>query len=132
MLELIENPLIKNFTKRTNNFLEKEKYFVFLCLVSHVNLLTCNLLHLIRINFSYPKLDPIVVSDLHVSSFFQPIGSDIFKITQEVKDLVQPNVSIELRRELGQFLTCYVKKYKHTMTKNILDIYIENIKTLNG
>jgi Leucine-rich repeat (LRR) protein len=122
---------IKFFTQKAG--VNKEKsYLDFLYLVAQPMLFSTDLLYKLWVNFkSYAhkevenQANYLIVSDLILSGLSQPIGADLFRLDEELREFLLKNNNMpdKLSAEVAHFVEEYISRNKANLSKNIYEIH---------
>ncbi len=109
-----------------------DTYLDFLHIAIQPLLFSTDLLYKLWINFKgykdkSPKNQPdyLVVSDLILSSLCRPIGTDLFRIDEQVREylLEKQEISKTIKEEIANFIDEYVTRHKSKINSNIYEIH---------
>ncbi len=119
------------FSTRIQKFTEKgEGYQEFLKLAAQPLLFSTDLLYLLWFNFKAHQLNQLtqqapywVVSDLMLSGLCQPVGIDVFRMEEEIRNELLPQIASDMQREIALFVQEYAQQYKSQLSTNIYEIH---------
>ncbi len=121
--------------RRINLFTQKAgenaaAYQDFLVLVAQPLLFSTDFLYKLWLNFKgYKEKDPkkqpsyLVVSDFILSGLCQPIGTDLFRMEDEIREHVLSKTTKEIREKVASFIEEYALRNKSNLSKNIFEIH---------
>lgn len=121
--------------RRINLFTQKAgknaaAYQDFLVLVAQPLLFSTDFLYKLWLNFkAYKEKDPkkqpsyLVVSDFILSGLCQPIGTDLFRMEEEIREHLLSKTTKEIRQDVALFIEEYALRNKSNLSKNIFEIH---------
>lgn len=125
-------PLTSFAQKQIAFFSQKDVgYHDFLQLAAQPLLFSVDLLYQLWANFrAYRSPSPqaqapyLVVSDLLLSGLCETVSADHYRLSDDLRQLLSPELPTEVRQEVAFFVKDYALRHQETLTENLQNIYL--------